>query len=152
MPKVLPLNETNITAYYDEDKHIFFVSYRENLTADTTNKAYAWLLQSGVPIEDVRAFIFDFTAVSKFRRDNTFASKRQSQTVNAVVDLSRIPVALIVDTIYQEQMVVLSLKVNGGEERTKICKSHAIAMTFIDQFHQKLAKRDAAETQKATTD
>lgn len=150
MPQVNPLNETNVTAYYDENKHIFFVSYKGNLTADITNKAFAWLFQSGVPIETIYALIFDFTAVAKFRRDNTFATKRQSQTVNAVVDLSRIPVALIVDTIYQEQMVLLSMNINKVEERTKICKSHTQAMTFFEEFHQKLAKHDAEEAQMAS--
>jgi hypothetical protein len=154
MTTIPPLNETNLTAHYDEDKQIFFITYKKTLTADMTNKAYSWLFKNGLPlgIDNIRAFIFDFTAVSTFRRDNTFASKRQSQTANKVVDLSRIPVALIVNTIYQEQMVVLSMNVNGVEDRTKICKSYARAMTFVDQFHQKLAKRDVEEAKKATTE
>lgn len=154
MSQIQPLNEADLRAYYDNDKKIFFIHYIGTLTADTTTKAYAWLFQNGlsIGIENIRAFVFDFTKVTKFRRDNTFASKRQSQTANKVVDLSRIPAALIVNTIYQEQMVILSMKVNGVEERTRICKSHAHAMAFIEQFHRELTKRDEAEAKKATTD
>lgn len=154
MSQIQPLNEPDLNAYYDSDKKIFFIHYIGILTSDATTKAYSWLFQNGlsIGIENIRAFIFDFTKVTKFRRDNTFAAKRQSQTANKVVDLSRIPAALIVDTIYQEQMVILSMKVNGVEERTQICKSHAHAMSFIDQFHRDLAKRDEAESKKAATE
>jgi hypothetical protein len=154
MPNVMPLNEPNLSGNFDADKQIFHIHYRGTLTADITTKAYSWLFQNGntVGLDNIRAFIFDFTKVSQFRRDNTFAAKRQSQTANAVVDLSRIPAALIVNTIYQEQMVILSMKVNGVEDRTKICKSHTHAMSFIEHFHQELAKRDAEETKKAATD
>lgn len=154
MSQIQPLNESDLRANYDSDKKIFYVHYVGTLTSEATKRAYAWLFQNGlsIGIENIRAFIFDFTDVTRFRRDNTFASKRESQTANRVVDLSRIPVALIVDTIYQEQMVLLSMMVNGVEDRTKICKSHAHAMTFIDQFHRNLAKRDEAEAKKAATD
>ena len=154
MSQIQSLNEPDLKAYFDSDKQIFFIHYVGMLTSENTDRAYAWLFQNGLTlgIENIRAFIFDFTKVTKFRRDNTFASKRQSQTANKVVDLSRVPAALIVNTIYQEQMVILSMKVNGVEDRTQICKSHARAMTFIEQFHRNLAKKDEAEAKKAATD
>ena len=154
MTQIQALNETDLRAYYNSDKQIFYIHYIGTLTSETTKKAYAWLFQNGLSlgIANIRAFIFDFTEVTQFRRDNTIASKNESQTANQVVDLSRIPAALIVKTINQEQMVLLSMKVNGVEERTKICKTHAHAMTFIDQFHRNLAKRDAAQTKKVTKD
>lgn len=154
MSNVPPLNEPNLTGHYDEDKKIFYIFYSGTLDSDNTTNAYTWLFKNGLNlgIESIRAFVFDFTKVTRFQRDNTFAAKRESQTANAVADLSRIPVALIVNTVYQEQMVILSMKVNGVEDRTKVCKSHAHALAFIDQFHQQLAKQDTEESRKAASD
>lgn len=152
MTDVEKLNESNVTGYFDSDTRIFHVHYKGILNAETTNKAYGWLFTQGTVvggIENIHAFIFDFTQVDKFRRDNTFASKRQSQTARVNIDLSRVPAALVVKNIYQEQMVLLSTKVNDVEERTRICKSHAEAMTFIDIFHRKLAKKDQANNRKS---
>ena len=145
MPDVQKLNEANVSGYFDKDTRIFHIHYKGILDAEATNKAYSWLFTQGTEvggIDNIYAFVFDFTEVVKFRRDNTFATKRQSQTAKVSIDLSRVPAALVVKNIYQEQLVLLSMKVNDVEERTKICKSHAEAMTFIDLFHQKLAKRD----------
>ena len=140
------LNEANVTGYFDSQKRIFYVNYHHTLNAETSLTAYGWLFSQGatVGIENVYAYIFDFTQVQKFERDNTITTKRQSQTARAVVDLSRIPAALIVHTVMQEQMVLLSARVNEVEERTRIVKSHAEAMSFIEQFHAKLKKADEA--------
>jgi hypothetical protein len=151
MSELQKLNEPNVTGHFDIHNRIFYVTYRGTLNADTTNKAYMWLFIEGakVNIANIHAFIFDFSQVTKFERENTFATKRQSQTARAAVDLSRIPAALVVKTVYQEQMVLLSTKVNEVEERTRIVKSQAEAMTFIDQFHAKLKKADAAAEKDA---
>lgn len=152
MTNVQKLNEPNVTGYFDSDKRIFYVHYKGILDAEATNKAYTWLFTQGTVaggIENIHAFVFDFTKVLKFRRDNTFATKKQSQTVKVSIDLSRVPAALVVKNIYQEQMVLLSTKVNDVEERTKICRSHAEALTFIDLFHLKLAKKDMENTKKS---
>ena len=65
MANVQKLNEPNVTGYFDSDKRIFHVHYRGILEAETTNKAYAWLFTHGIPlgVENVQAFIFDFTEV-----------------------------------------------------------------------------------------
>ena len=151
MSEVQNLNETNVTGYYDSYKRIFYVSYRHTLNAEASTQAYGWLFTEvpKVNIENVYAFIFDFTQVHKFGLENTIATKRQSQTARAVVDLSRIPAALIVHTVVQEQMVLLSAKVNEVEERTRIVKSQAEAMTFIEQFHMKLKKADEQAAKEA---
>jgi|GEM_PF-3406340 len=146
MPDVKKLDESGVSGYFDTNTRIFHVHYKGTLDADTTNRAYSWLFTQGTVVggvENIYAFIFDFTKVTKFRRDNTFATKRQSQTAKVAVDLSRVPAALVVSNIYQEQLVLLSMKVNDVEERTKICKSHAEAMTFIELFHHNLAKKAA---------
>src|SRR5690242_16635271 len=135
MSDIQKLNEVNVIGHYDSYKRIFYVSYRNILNAESTALAYGWLFTEvpKINIENVYAFIFDFTLVAKFERENTMAAKRQSQTARAVVDLSRIPAALIVHTVLQEQMVLLSTKINEVEERTRIVKSQAEAMTFIEQ-------------------
>lgn len=144
MNEIQKLNEANVTGYFDSQKRIFYISYRNTLDAETSLNAYSWLFVQGglVGLENIYAFIFDFTQVQKFEKDNTLTTKRQSQTARAAVDLSRIPAALIVKTVYQEQMVLLSTKVNDVEERTRIVKSQAEAMSFIEQFHAKLKKAD----------
>jgi hypothetical protein len=151
MTEIQKLNEANVVGHYDSYKRIFYVSYRNTLNASTSAIAYGWLFTEvpKINIENVYAFIFDFTQVHRFERENTVATKRQSQTARAVADLSRVPAALIVNTVLQEQMVLLSTKINEVEERTRIVKSQAEAMTFIEQFHAKLKKADEAAAKEA---
>ena len=137
MVKIVPLQDTTVDAYFDEERSMFFVRYRGTLTSEATNRAYLWLLAAGgaVGLDHIRAFIFYFTAVQQFTRENVVAAKKQSTQANALVDLSRIPAALIVKNFYQEQFVLLSMKANNVEERTRICHSQAEALAFIEQFH-----------------
>jgi hypothetical protein len=153
MSEVQKLNQANVTGHFDTQKRIFYVSYRNILNAETSLAAYSWLFMGGaaVGLENIYAFIFDFTQVQKFERENTLTTKKQSQTARAAVDLSRIPAALIVNNVYQEQMVLLSAKVNEVEERTRIVNSHAEAMTFIEQFHAKLKKADDEKEAKSNS-
>lgn len=146
MGQLTELDEPDVRGYFDSSKNIFYIQYKGILSSDATVKAYMWLLTAGnvVGISNIRAFIFDFCEVTRFMRDNMIASQRQSTQANSLVDLSRIPAALVVKNIYQEQLVLLSMKVNAVEERSKICKSHAEALAFIDQFHIKLKQQDTA--------
>lgn len=145
MVDIPPLQELDVAAYYDPDTKVFYIHYGEELTASTSIKAYAWLMQNGIPlgVENIRAFIFDFTGVIRFKRDNTQTTQTQSRRANGAVDLSRIPAALVVRTFFQEQMVLLSMKANRVEDRTRICHSHDEALSFVEDFHRHLQKQDA---------
>ncbi|MDQ7024024.1 MAG: hypothetical protein Q9P44_00520 [Anaerolineae bacterium] len=146
MTQVPPLDESNVSGYFNPQQHIFYIHYKNRLSADASTKAYAWLFKYGVPMGNtIRAFIFDFTAVKRFQRDNTRATQNQSRRANATADLSAIPAALIVKTPYQEQLVLLSMKANKVEERTRICHSQTEAHKFIIDFHKKYQNQNAAQ-------
>jgi hypothetical protein len=147
MSLIPALDEPNVSGRFDTQENIFYVYYKNTLTADATNKAYAWLFKHGAVVGiNIRAFVFDFTQVKLFQRENTRAAQNQSRRANATSDLSRIPAALVVQTHYQEQLVLLSMMANKVEERTRICHSHDEALQFIDDFHYKLKHQDAAQS------
>jgi hypothetical protein len=147
MTSIPALDEPNVSGRFDTQANIFYVYYKDTLSADATNKAYAWLFKyAGLIGANIRAFVFDFTQVKLFQRENTRAAQNQSRRANATSDLSTIPAALIVQTHYQEQLVLLSMMANKVEERTKICHSHAEALKFIDDFHYKLKNQGAAQS------
>ena len=147
MTLIPALDETNVSGHFDMQQNIFYIYYKNTLSADTTNKAYGWLFKNaGLIGANIRAFVFDFTQVKNFQRENTRAAQNQSRRANATADLSRIPAALVVKTHYQEQLVLLSMMANKVEERTKICHSQDEALNFIDDFHRKLKKQDAAQS------
>jgi hypothetical protein len=146
MIDIPPLDEPNVSGYFDTQQNIFYILYKDALSADATNTAYAWLFKYGAVVgSGIRAFIFDFTAVKRFQRDNTRAAQNQSRRANSTADLTGIPVALIVRTQYQEQLVLLSMKANKVEERTRICHSNTEAHKFIMDFHKKRQNWNAAQ-------
>lgn len=146
MTQVPPLDEPNVSGYFNTQQNIFYIYYKNTLSADASTKAYAWLFKYGIPLgEAIRAFVFDFTAVKRFQRNNTRATQNQSRRANSTVDLSGIPAALIVQTHYQEQLVLLSMKANKVEERTRICHSQTEAHKFIMDFHKKRQNQNVAQ-------
>lgn len=138
--KLLPLNDPSVNAYFDNNSRTIIVHYKNTLTAEVTQKTYAWLFEclATYGVDQVYACIFDFTRVTKFKRDNTLASKKQTASAGVKFDVSRIPVGLLVKTQYQEQMVLLSQAINHVDNRTKIVRSEAQALAFFEQFHADL--------------
>jgi hypothetical protein len=137
------LETEQVTGYYEADQHILFVTYRGVLTPDVTAQVYRWLgelIQNGPdPLDRVRGSIYDFRQVTTFDNRNLTSAQRQSQHLNHKVDVSNIPVALIAGSLYQEEILRVTMKITAQpahDERRRIVKSDAEALAFIDQFNK----------------
>jgi hypothetical protein len=112
--------------------------YGKILTPEITAKVYAegTKIVKSVGVENVRGLLLDFRAVERFIAGNLPTAQSESYRLNARYSLDHIPVALIVETPMQEQMVRVSLRSTPGQERKRIVRTDDDAWTFITQWHK----------------
>ena len=141
---IKPLNTPTLKITYDSRNQVIVVSYHKELNAENTIMMYQWLFDSIEKrgLSGVRGVVYDFTDVQKFTPSNLISTQRGSMAINAKADLSRIPVAMIVKTIIQEQQVGIAMNITPGEQRKRIVKSMSQALTFISDFHKSLAQSE----------
>lgn len=135
--EIAPLSTPQVRAYYDPAEHIVHVVYQSEVTPQVTKEVYSWTadLAQKVPPGTVRGAIYDFRATTQFVAANISTVQRESRTLNSKVNMSNIPVALIVTTLMQEQMVRVGMKITPEENRKRIVKSEEEALSFIQQWH-----------------
>lgn len=128
----------HFSAHYETDSQILYVTYRGILTPQVTMQFYQWLgkiIQSHPDkVATARGSIYDFRQVKGFDNRNLTSAQRQSQQFNTQVDLSHHPVAMIVDSMLQEQILRLELKISPQQSRKRIVHSEAEAIEFLNQF------------------
>lgn len=139
-----PLNTPTLKITYDRRNQVLIISYHKELNAENTLLMYKWLFSS---IEKrgmggIRGAVYDFTDVQKFTTSNLISTQRGSMAINAKADLSRMPVAMLVKTVMQEQQVGIVMNITPGEQRKRIVKSMSQALTFISDFHKNLAQSE----------
>lgn len=135
----LILNTDSASVFYNTDKHNLTVTYYGAVSPVVTTDVYRTI---GAVIEkyglkNVRGGIFDFRHVSHFENANLTSVRRTSSNLNVSYDMSHIAVALVVGTIMQERMVMVSLKITPQEERKKIVHNTSEALNFIKEFQAK---------------
>jgi hypothetical protein len=131
------LDTPNIRAYFDEERGISLISYKGLLDSTVTTQLYAWVREL-LPLlspDATRGVIFDFRQVTQFASGNISTARDQSKQINQNQDATNHPVALIVSTLYQEQMVKVTMKLSPREERKKIVHALDEALTYIQQWH-----------------
>ena len=128
-----------LTTQYDPETQLFLVGYAEELTPEVTVKMYDWFdaLVEEVGCDAIRGAIFDFRNVKEIHQMNTRTARSESKKIHQKVDLSRLPVALWVETFFQEQMLRVSMRLTEKSERIEIVKSHQEALQFIENWHQR---------------
>ncbi|GAB4307176.1 MAG: hypothetical protein Kow00117_00330 [Phototrophicales bacterium] len=133
-----PLHTPLVTTQFDDRNRILIVRYKKELTAESTQQVYGWMFSV---IQQVgmlaRGVIYDFSDVRKFSRQNMSVAQKSSLTMNAKVDLSAVPVAMVAKTIMQEQHLTILLNATPDQGRKKIVKSVQEGIEFINEFHQK---------------
>lgn len=136
---MIPSLETeNVSAYYDTEARITFVTYRGELNAQVTDTYYQWLNRLIVALDGAvsRGVVFDFRAVTNFHKSNLIATNRNSrQTKRRHPNTHTHPVALITATMYQESMVRITTHLTGQEWRKQIVHTMDDAIAFIDSWH-----------------
>lgn len=133
-----PLNETNVTAHIDIDTGLIHVVYQETITPQVTKQFYEWLydIASKHDLAGIQGATFDFRNVKTFHQSNLRTAQKESRSANNKLSMSHIPVALVVQTIYQEQMVRISINLTQQTQRMKIVKSMDEAFAFIKEWNQ----------------
>jgi hypothetical protein len=138
------------SAYYDENEQILFVTYSGIMTPDVTAQFYTWLLQSLAErpglVETARGSVYDFRKVARFENKNLTAAQRESQNLSQRFDVSHIPVALIVGSLYQEQLLRVTMQIQQGQERKRIVRSVDEALAFFNEYHRQLRLRQPENT------
>ncbi|GAB4321493.1 MAG: hypothetical protein Kow00117_10670 [Phototrophicales bacterium] len=131
--------ENGAKAEIDEENNIIIGTYGEILTADMTAQVYITGLRfvQKIGAENLRGIIFDFRQVKRFSRDNLPAAQSESYRANRNDTLEHIPVAMIVETPVQEQMVRISMQSTPGKHRKRIVRSREEGYAFITEWHNK---------------
>ena len=135
----LILNSESASVFYDETQHNLYITYYGAVAPNVTADVYATMgtIIAKYGVETLRGGIFDFRHISHFENANLTTVRRTSSNLNANYDMSHIAVPLIVGSIIQERMVMVSLKVTPQEERKRIVHSDKEAIDFINEFEAK---------------
>lgn len=131
------LNLQSVTGYFDKENRILRIGYHGIITPDANRVVYTWMgrffLDLGDGIGNVNGSIYDFRDVSDFvNRYMSTASQYTKHLMN--IDGNHHPVAFIVQNLYQEEMVRLTMKINADDKRKQIFNSEAEAQAFIQNF------------------
>jgi hypothetical protein len=133
------IDTEQFSGWYDDETQILHIVYKGVLSPDVTSQMYRWLGEviQRRPADVVRArgSIYDFRQVTGFDSRNLTSAQRQSQQFNNKVDVTNHPVALLVDTLFQEQILRVELKISPQQDRKRMVHSEAEALDFIANFH-----------------
>ncbi len=133
------MDSDDLTVYFDEATSIAWAIYRGPMTASLTIRAYQAMAEivSVIGAEAIYGAIFDFREVTNFESYTLSTVMRESKKANMKFDFSHVPVALLVGSGLQEQMVRVTLKVSPQDFRKRIVRSEAEAKAFIDEWHSR---------------
>jgi hypothetical protein len=136
---IAQIESEQFSGWYDDQEQILQVVYKGVLTADVTIQVYRWLgeviQKNPAEVSRARGSIFDFRKVTGFDSRNLTSAQRQSQQLNARTDVGNHPVALLVDTLLQEQILRVELKISPQQDRKRLVRTEAEALAFINNFH-----------------
>ncbi|MCU0480550.1 MAG: hypothetical protein MUE54_04980 [Anaerolineae bacterium] len=127
----------NATAIYDPETHITRIEYRGILDGDVTIQVYDWLddLYRDIGLDAIMGQIFDFRKVQAFEESNLSTARRTSNRMNMRVDTSNIPVALLVNDFYHEEILRGSMRIPAEHVRKRIVWSEDEALNYIKNWH-----------------
>jgi hypothetical protein len=132
--------------YYNSDQGVLYVTYRSIMSPDITRQFYQWLggMVAKNPEELMRSkgSIYDFRQVTNFDNRNLTTVQRESQQFNQQADASNHPVALIVQSKLQEQLVRVTMRVSPQQDRKRIVFSDKAALDFIESYHKDLKSHE----------
>jgi hypothetical protein len=141
MGKIQALKTEQIEAEFDDVRGLLLVKYRGELSSDVTKQFYGWLMgemqTNPEKVTEARGSVYDFRDVTDFGIDNLSATQQGSKQVTKQADVTNHPVALIVNDVYQEGMVKLSMQVTDQQDRKRVVKSMDEAVTFIQEWYKK---------------
>lgn len=127
----------NATATYDPETRVAKIEYRGILDGDVTIQVYDWLdeIYRDIGIDNMLGQIFDFRQVQSFEESNLATARRTSNRMNMRIDTSNIPVALLVNDFYHEEILRGSMRIPAEHVRKRIVWSEEDAWAYIKNWH-----------------
>ena len=124
-------------ADYDPEQGLIYVTYEGVLTEDVPKAVYGWLeeLYEEIDVTSLYGQIFDFRGVEEFDESNLKTARRTSSRMNMRVDVSHVPVALIVSDPYHQEILLGSMRISPDHIRKKIVWSEEEAQEFFQTWH-----------------
>jgi hypothetical protein len=126
----------NLVVHWYKNRGIIHAAFLGELLPEISAMAYKmsneFLQKYGT--ERYRGVITDFRQVTVFPNANTTVTRNQSKQINAKMDLTNFPIALLVDTYMQEKIVWMVAEINGTAYRSKIVRSLEEGFEFIDDY------------------
>lgn len=131
------INTKDVSARFEPETGYVWVAYRGSLTASMTVDVYRWMvaLAKHIKVTDVLGSVYDFTGITDFSRYSLSTVQRESHNLNMNMDMSHIPVALIVANDIQKSMVRIGLQLTPQEHRKRIVMSEEEALAFFTEWH-----------------
>lgn len=143
MSTTLPiLDSKNVTAHFDVTTNILHVTYYGVLDGDSAVDLHTWIEQMRETIgsHPIAGVIFDLRKVVRFKRDNLYTTAEQSQQLRQQTDNRHCPIAMIVATYYQEQMVQVMMLTATDANMRQVVYSEEDALYYV---HKGYAEQDS---------
>lgn len=136
----------NAQAHFDPETKIAQIRYQGELTAEESTAVYDWLgdLIDTVGLEAIYGEIFDFRDVTTFAPDNLMEARRNSRRYNLRNKVHGLPVAMIISSFYQEEILRGPMQNVEENKRKTIVWKMEEARTFLDDWH---AAREKTESE-----
>ncbi|MGB1288737.1 MAG: hypothetical protein ACPG7F_19545 [Aggregatilineales bacterium] len=99
---------------------------------------YAWLqvLFISEGVDSIYGEIFDFRQVEEFSPDNLMNARQKSRTMNLRMDTRRLPVAMVVNDVFQEQILRGPMRNVPENPRKRIVETIEDAHAFLHEWHE----------------
>lgn len=145
-----PLKREQASAYFDEESHIAFITYRGVLSGEESTAVYDWLadLVEEIGLENIYGEIFDFRLVSEFAADNLMEARRNSRRHNMRNNVRNLPVAMVISNYYQEEILRGPMQNVEENKRKTVVWNMDDARAFLDEWHAAQEEPSEAETEE----
>ncbi len=124
-------------ARYDEDSKIAFIKYSGILSAEESTAVYDWLadLVEAIGLDTIYGEVFDFREVTEFAADNLMQARRNSRRHNMRNNVRGLPVAMIISSFYQEEILRGPMQNVEENKRKTIVWEMDDALAFLHEWH-----------------
>ncbi|MDQ7025310.1 MAG: hypothetical protein Q9P44_07095 [Anaerolineae bacterium] len=131
------LTHPNVSANYDAEHGIAYITYSGLLTAEVSTAVYEWLsaLIEEIGIDNMYGEVFDFRDVKEFMPDNLLQARRKSRGYNLRNNVKKLPIAMIVENFYQEEILRGPMQNVEENKRKRIVRKLDDALAFLHEWH-----------------
>lgn len=132
------LDVETVSAYRDPHTNISYITYKGAVNGRTTQAVYEWVkeLLAVVDNSQTRGVVMDFRQVTKFMPDHLSTVRRESRDLNKAETLVH-PVAMVVQNLYQEQMVKTSVRMSERPDHVMFVNTLDEALAWFADWNSR---------------